>query len=225
MKKIMDYNIISNSPVFMGVKPENCEQLLSEIVHQFRTYNKGKTIALTGEKCNNLLIVISGSVRGEMTSASGRLIKIEDVPTSGTIAISFIFGKNNSFPVDVIANEDCKILFIPKESLLVLLKKNDLVLTNFLNIISQKSQFLSNKLKFLSFNSIKEKFANFLLNKAKDNLNCIYLTETQQQISDLFGVARPSLARTIKEMADEGLIEVKNKEIKILNKEALKRII
>ena len=100
-----------------------------------------------------------------------------------------------------------------------------MVLTNYLNSISTRTQFLSQKISFLNFKTIKEKVAHFLLQKAGDRFHSIELHNTQQQLADLFGVARPSLARVLSEMQNEGLIEIERKTVKLVNKAALNSLL
>ena len=99
--------------------------------------------------------------------------------------------------------------------------KNDKILINFLDMISNSSQFLSEKIKFLNFKTIKGKLAQFILQKAGDNTSEIVLKMTQNDLADFFGVTRPSVARALGEMEEEGLIEAKGKNIKILDKKQL----
>jgi len=43
-------------------------------------------------------------------------------------------------------------------------------------------------------------------------------------LANLFGVARPSLSRTITEMQQENIIEIENKIVKIKNLPALRKL-
>lgn len=219
-------NIIPGAPVFRGIKPEETEEILLNTTNQVRSYKSGTLIFQGGDECNNLLTVVEGSVRGEMTDISGKVIKIEDIIAPQHIAAAFIFGENNRFPVNVIANSDVKILFIPKLSFMELLQKNKTVLKNYLNIISNRAQFLSNKIKFLSFKTIKSKIANYILELSKlQNSSSIVIPQTQKDLADYFGVTRPSLARIIGEIESEGLILAKGKKIEIVDKGGLTRLL
>ena len=51
------------------------------------------------------------------------------------------------------------------------------------------------------------------------------MDRSQQEMADYFGVSRPSLARELAHMQDEGLISVDRKHITILNPEKLKKLI
>ena len=139
----MDCNQLSGSPLFKGVSDSDIEAILSAVPFRIRKFKGGNLISQSGEPVNSLMIVTSGTVKGEMVDDAGRVIKIEDIPAPGTLATAFIFGKANRFPVNVIAISEGEILSIEKPDFLKLLMGNDIILVNFLNMISNRSQFLS----------------------------------------------------------------------------------
>ena len=217
----MDYTRLSGSPLFKGVSDNDIETILSSVNYRIRKFKAGTLISQSGEAVESLMIVISGTVKGEMVDDAGRVIKIEDIPAPGALATAFIFGSRNRFPVNVIALSDGEILSVEKPELLKLLMRNDILLLNFLNIISNRSQFLSEKIKFLNFKTIKGKLAHFILNKAGDNKEIIVLDMTQNELADFFGVARPSVSRALGELEQEGFIEAAGKSIRIMNRKGL----
>ena len=217
----MDYNLLENIPIFKGIPSGEIETILSEIPHRIRKFQAGSMISQSGETVSSLMVVLDGVVKGEMVDYAGRVIKIEDIPAPGALASAFIFGNRNKFPVNVIAVSDTELLIIEKVDFMKLLMRNDVVLINFLNMISNRSQFLSEKIKFLNFKTIKGKLAHYILQKAGSDGISISLDITQNDLADFFGVARPSVARTIKELELEFYIEAKGKKIKILDKDGL----
>jgi len=220
------YQIISNSPFFRGLTPQDVEVILSKISHSVKSFSKGQTIAQREEEVKNLCIVLAGTVKGEMVDFSGKILKIEEMTAPQPIAHAFLFGERNRYPVDVIAIEDCKILFIPKPDVVRMLQQSDVILRNYLNAISNRAQFLSNKLWFLSFRTIKEKVAHYLLNLSRsESKTTIILPKSHQELAEFFGVTRPSLARVFAEMQDEGIIKVDRREIAIINRSKLLEMI
>ncbi len=217
----MDYSLLANAALFKGLTPVEVESILSEVPFRLRKFQAGFMISQSGEPVTSLIIVISGSVKGEMVDYAGRTIKIEDIPAPGALAAAFMFGGKNKFPVNVIAASDGELLYIEKADFLKLLMKKDIILINFLDMISNRSQFLSEKIKFLNFKTIKGKLAHYILQKAGTDATVITLDKTQNDLADFFGVARPSVARAIKELEDEFYLESKGKKIKILDKEGL----
>ena len=110
---------------------------------------------------------------------------------------------------------------IEKSDFLKLLMRNNIILVNFLDMISNRSQFLSEKIKFLNFKTIKGKLAHFILQKAGNERSSVMFDLTQNELADFFGVARPSVARALGELEEEGYLEAKGKNIKIIDKEGL----
>jgi CRP-like cAMP-binding protein len=222
---MMNFQLLTLCPLFKGITEKEAEFLFKKIHFQVKNYSKDEIVVAAGETVNNLLIVISGSVRGEMIDYSGKIIKIEDIEAPKPLATAFLFGQQNKYPVTVTANNDAGILTIPVTEFLKLLQLNTQILKNYLNSISSRAQFLSNKLNFLSFKTIKGKVAHYLLQQAGEKFHSVELKNTQQQLADLFGVTRPSLARVFGEMQKEGLINIQSKTVSLLDKKALNQLI
>ncbi|MGE5394108.1 MAG: Crp/Fnr family transcriptional regulator [Candidatus Saccharibacteria bacterium] len=217
--------ILCQSSVFLGLTPEDIRSLFNQIHYQVKTYGKNEVITSAGDVCDRLLIVQQGSVKAEMNDYSGKTIKIEDLGVPQPLATAFLFGRQNRFPVTVSANTEVEMVSIPKSEFVKLLQLNSRILNNYLNTISTRAQFLSQKLKFLSFKTIKQKIAHYLLEKAGDKLHTVEVPQSQEQLAEMFGVTRPSLARSLGEMVQEGLIETQRRSIKILNKEQMNQLL
>lgn len=211
--------------MFSGIPEDECRALFSKIHYQVRKFEKDAIVVQGGEEVTNLFVVLSGSVRGEMIDYSGKTVKIEDIEAPRPLAAAFLFGKENKFPVTVTANKKAELLAIPVVEFLKLLQLNTRLLRNYLNSISTRAQFLSQKLHFLSFKTIKEKVAHFLLQQAGDRLHSFELKNTQQQLAELFGVTRPSLARVLGEMQSENLIKIEKKTVTLLDKQELNSLL
>ena len=215
------YEELTKTIIFNGLDAESVESLLKGKIFRINKFNKDEYVAYNDDICNNLLILVEGSVRGDMTDFSGKTIKIEDIKAPGPIASAFIFGRHNRYPVDVIANEHTVVLTLPKESLIKIFKEDDRVLKNFLNVISNRAQFLSNKIKFLSFKTIKGKIAHYILELSGENKQHVVLPKTLTELAEFFGVTRPSLSRALLEMQRDGLISADRKNIIIRDRKKL----
>ena len=222
---MIDFQLLQQCPVFKGISEKQTQVLLSKIHFQIKNYKKDEIVAFAGDEVKNLYILLSGSVKGEMIDYSGKTIKIEDIEAPKPLAAAFLFGKENRYPVTVTANNLVKMLAVPVHEFLKLLQLDAQILKNYLNSITTRTQFLSQKLHFLSFKTIKEKVAHYLLTRAGDSFHSVELKNTQQQLADLFGVTRPSLARVFSEMQKEQIIRMERKTVTILNREALNNLL
>ena len=215
-----------NNPLFRGITPERLFADLEEISFHTRSYKKGEILAQQGAVCNRLVILTKGSVRGEMIDYSGRLIKVEDIAAPRAIAPLFLFGEENRYPVEVTANEPTEVIELPKSSVLRLFRKNEQFLENYMNLSANYARTLSDKLFFMSFKTIRQKLASYLLRLYKQQQQThITLDRSQQELSDYFGVSRPSFARELAHMQEDGLLIADRKHITILQKEELVRLI
>lgn len=220
-----DFSILSQSPVFKGLKPENIENLLLNTIFQVKRFQKNELIVSKGEPVKNLFIIHKGCVSGEMLDYSGKMLKVEDIEAPNPLATAFLFGNNNLFPVSVTANSEVEILAIPTSEFLKMMQKEQKVLINYLNVISSRAQFLSDKLQLLSFRNIRSKVAFYLLKRAAPGLQIVEMPKNQKQLADLFGVTRPSLARVLSEMQKENIIRLEKKSIRILNRQLLNSLL
>ena len=95
----------------------------------------------------------------------------------------------------------------------------------FLTHNANRTQFLTNRLQLLSIKTIKGKLAHFLLENSTGEGKPFVINRNQTELADFFGVARPSLARSLSEMVQEGLISINKKEYIVLNSKGLRELL
>ena len=215
-------DLLRECNLFRGMSDTEISSVLSGHLGRIKNYARGTLIAQAGDEVRFLLILLQGSVKGEMIDYTGKVIKIEDIEPPRSLAPAFLFGKRNRYPVNITSGEDTKVLSIPRDRFLLMLQESEKVLVNFINIISSRGQFLSNKIKFLSFSTIKGKLAHYLLDiSVQTASNSFVLPHSQSQLSELFGVARPSIGRAIGEMNQDGILRTVGKRVEILDRAGL----
>ncbi len=221
------FSEISKIPVFKGFKTSEIIQLLNTTRYQIREYEPESVIAHTGDNCNNLYLLISGSIRGEMNNYNDKSIVVSEIHAPDTFAEAFLFANKNKLLINIIATTHTKILIIYKNDLLQLLNKNIKILNNYLNITSNRFVIVTEKVKFLMIKTVKGKLANYILDLEKENKDKLSfsLGKTHEELAALFGITRPAFTRNLVKMKNEGLVEIKNKEIKILNREKLLKLL
>ncbi|MFZ2287938.1 MAG: Crp/Fnr family transcriptional regulator [Bacteroidales bacterium] len=220
----MKYPLLSRSQLFAGLNDSEIESLLGSVNYRVRFFPAGAVAALAGEDISSVMIVLSGSMKGEMTDLAGRTIKIEDVNPPQALASAFIYGSGAHYPVNVIANIDSELLIIGKGEYLNLMLSDRRILLNYLTVVCTKALFLSARLRFLSFHTIKGKLAHYLSSLPGASSGRVQTDRTQQALSEFFGVTRPSLARVLGEMEKEGLISVERREVRLLDPRGLSRL-
>jgi len=220
----MDYDVISRIPLFSSIEKRELVRIFSELNISETNFRKDALLAMQDESCSRLIILLSGSVKGEMIDSSGRMVKVEDIFAPNPLAILFLFGQNNRFPVQIIARENVTALVIPKQSVIKMLSMNQTLLKNYLDVSAEFASILSRKLHFMSFRTIRQKLAVYIINLSKESQSdVIELDKTKSALAEYFGVSRPSLERELTKMQQDGLISTQKKKIEIKNKKELMR--
>ncbi|MGL5568964.1 MAG: Crp/Fnr family transcriptional regulator [Cetobacterium sp.] len=203
MKKIENLEKIK---IFKGVKEEKLLKIFDSIPYNINKFEKNDIVLFRGDCLDGALIIIEGSLSAEMLKDNGDIQKIENLFEGDIIASAFIFGQKNIIPVDLIALSSLKILHLNKKNLLKIFKIEEKILVNFLNEISDKTQFLSNKI-WRSFNkkTIKDKMLDYISENKVGNI--FEFQQTVKELSELFGVSRPSLSRVISELIEEQFLK------------------
>jgi len=210
-------------PVCKNIPDKERKNFLNELNFKTKSFKKGEWIAQQGDIVKALYILLKGSVKAEMISDSGTVLNIETIYAPNPLAPSFLFAEKNEFPVDVVALEECEIILISKDSIMKQLASNESFLQGFMAYNANRTRFLSERLKFLSTKTIKGKLAQYILEKST---NMVFnLGVNQTALAEYFGVARPSLSRSLSEMIDDGIISLKGKHGKILNFTKLRELI
>jgi len=213
--------ILVKSPIFNGLSENELEKLLSTKIFQRKSFEKDIVVVSENDVCNNLLIIVEGSVRGEMSDENDKILKIEDIRAPRPIAPAFLFGQNNFYPVTIITNERTVLYYFPKSTVIKILQESEIVLYNFLNLISDRAQFLSDKIKFLQFNTIKSKILKYIFDISGGRKKDISLPVSQTRLAEIFGITRPSLVRAFNELEKEGFFKMCRNQIFDINHEKI----
>lgn len=212
-------------PVCSKLNIDDEEAFLDNLKCTINTYQKDDLIIRQGDVCDALYMLTSGSVKTEMITENGNILGIEIIKAPRPLAPAFVFSDNNRFPVDVTALEEIEIMKIPKAEIMRLMTTNPDFMSSFMTHNANRTQFLTNRLQLLSIKTIKGKLAHFLLENSPGEGKLFEINRNQTELADFFGVARPSLARSLAEMVQERLISINKKEYIVLNSKGLRELL
>ncbi|MEG0949099.1 MAG: Crp/Fnr family transcriptional regulator [Bacteroidales bacterium] len=224
-KSELDRIDLKNCPICNGIPANMQDAFIDQLDYKVLHVKKGEIIARQGDIVKALYLLVKGSVKTEMTNEGGQVIGIENMKAPRPLAPAFLFAESNRFPVDVTALEPSVIIQIPKEEVMKQLAVNPHFMQGYLKFNANRTQFLSEKLKLMTIRTIRGKLAYYLLHHTASGETSCVLDRNQTELAELFAVARPSLARTIAELEEEGIIRHEKKTVYILNRHALQQLI
>ncbi len=202
---------------------EDIENIKCTIPHALKMFKRGEHIAFQGDLVQHLVMLVRGKVKTEIVSNSGLTLPMEEIAAPYPLAAAFLFADNNRFPVDVIAMEECEVLFISKESVEKQIAKCPGFMRGFMAFNANRMQYISERLKIFAQKGIKAKTAYYIISREVGGE--FDLGRSVSSLANYFGVERPSLSRAVSEMVRDGIITFNSGKGKVLNFKALEELL
>lgn len=217
---------LSKNELFAGLSIGELENIFSSTRHFLEKYKKGEVVRLQNSKYDDLLIVLSGEIVAEMHDQNGKVVKLDIFNPGYTIGPGIAFRKDNRLPVTLVSRADSTLLNLPRKTLLDLCQENRKFLMNLLEDIGSKIDFLAKRIRTVEFRTIKQKIAKYILELSESSKSdTIEMKLSREELSEMFGVARPSLSRVLSELAKMGIIDLENRSIRIIRREELEEML
>lgn len=194
---------IYEMPLFKGGNRDTIEKIMHDFPSRYVHYKKGDTIAMQGNACRSLYILCEGSVYAKMISEEGKELTLDTLSAPDVLASAFIFSSEGIFPVTILANSDCSLWIVSKESLLKIIEEDSSVLRNYLTVISDHSMFLSKRLNEFALQTLSSRIISYIEKNGS--------IQNVQEAAFILGVARPSLSRVILQMLNRGVLKREDK--------------
>lgn len=200
--------------------------LFANTNYQIINYSKNDIIALENSPCNKIGLVINGMVDIKKTLSASKTIHVSSFSIGDFFGEIVAFSDVEVYPATVIASSDSEVLFLSKKEFINFCTSNPEFLNIFLNDLTNKVITLNKSITRLSFNSIRQKISNFLIQESNTyDSSLIKLKTTKEQLAESLGIPRPSFSRELINMKNEGLINYSRNVIRIIDKEGLEKIL
>lgn len=218
-------NKLRTIPFISTIEQDALETIIARGFVHIKTCKKGEYILHQNKTYEDLYMIITGQCYSEMIDLSGKNVLIDDFYNGDLLAAGVLFSQDNILPVSVIAKSPCEIAIITRNGVLELCRTSENFLLGYMRLISDKITFLTQKLYFISFKTIRSKIAGYLLSKLKAGKEYVVIDMSLEALSNYFGVTRPSLSRVIGELENENIISHEKNRYSILDKNRLSALL
>jgi CRP-like cAMP-binding protein/CheY-like chemotaxis protein len=192
-----------------------------------RTFKKKDMIFMEGQSPNDLYHIERGQVKTYKVNYDGKEL-ITGLYGEGEFLGYISLLEEKPYNENAEALEDVRVSIIPKEDFLTLIYSSKDVARKFIKILSNNFKEMENRLLEIAYQSVRQRVAHELLKLDEryghTNGNSV-ISITRRDISNIVGTATESLNRTLADFKDEGLIEISEEGLKILNKPRLERLL
>ncbi len=206
------YEILSRCPLFAGISREEMPEILGCLDKRVAKIPKGDPVFLEGEPARFVGVVLSGGVQIVRDDYYGRRSVLTVVSPGELFAEAFVCAGVDALPVSAFALQSSTVLLLDCRRVMTGCGHDCLfhsrLVYNLLRGMARKNLVLTEKIRFMSRKTTREKLMEFLLDQAKRHGSAEFtIPYDRQALADYLGVERSAMSAEIGKLKKAGLIE------------------
>ena len=202
---------------------------IDEVVAVRRKVKRGAILFRNGEKFTNLYAIRTGFFKTCVDTEDGR-DQVTGFQMAGEV-IGLDGIVNDQHTCNAVALEDAEVCVMPFDRLEELSREITALQRHVHKIMSREIVREHGVILLLGSMRAEERLAAFLLNLVQRlfargfSQSELVLRMTREEIGSYLGLKLETVSRTFSKFADEGIVEVKQRHVRILKIDALKEIV
>jgi len=189
------------------------------------TYSKGENICKQGAFASSVLYISNGLVKLYLENYNKKLTNLQILKSSEFIGLSSIFG-DNIYNYSIVALKDTDICLIEKEGFKKLIENNGSFAASLIRKYCETESYLFEKFRSISYKQMNGRLADVLLYLSSEKLRKeqVFSYINRKDIADFACISKESTVTLLTEFKNDGIIDMKGKDIKIKKPDVLKSI-
>src|SRR5688572_4247494 len=192
-----------------------------------KNYKKKEVIFSEGHLPGGVYFINKGKVKTFKSNEDGKEYITNLYKEGDFIGYTAILEDSN-YTESAAALEDAEVCMIQRQDFLTLVYSNREVANKFIKLLSNNLIEKEDRLLSLAYNSVRKRVAEALLmlrerykEQSRDDFS-IHIS--REDLSNIVGTATESLIRTLSDFKDEGLVELKAGQVKIIDTRKLEHM-
>lgn len=212
----------------MGLKADELDKI-EEIIAVRRKVKRGARLYSNGEKFTSLFAIRTGFFKTCITTEDGRNQVTGFQMAGEIIGLDGIVKERHT--CDAVALEDAEVCVMPFERIEELSREVAALQRHVHKIMSREIVREHGVMLLLGSMRAEERLAAFLLNLVQRlhargfSQSELLLRMTREEIGSYLGLKLETVSRTFSRFVEEGIVEVKQRHVRILDTAALKMIV
>jgi CRP/FNR family transcriptional regulator len=208
---------------------QNDMHKLDEVVTTRKKIKQGDLLFENGETFTSLYAIRTGFFKTSVASEDGRE-QVTGFQMAGEI-IGLDGIVNDHHTCNAVALEDAEVCVMPFDHIEDLSREFPVLQKHVHKIMSREIVRENGMMMLLGNMSAEERLANFLVNLIQrlfargQSQSEFILRMSREEIGSYLGLKLETVSRTFSKYSEEGIIEVKQRHIKILKPDALKQLV
>ncbi len=180
-----------------------------------RIYSAGEGLFDAGDPADGLYYVKSGEVRVYKMDEQGREVEVVRLESGDFFGDAVLF-VHEVFPAYAEAVQDSEVFFLDKPRLFRDIEEVPGLAREFITLLARKCVTLNRRIEALGLQTVRQRLTQYLLLRCQGKAGCtIELDMKKSELARLLGTISETLSRNLKQLQEEGLIQVEGRTIRI----------
>ncbi len=214
-------DVLRGVPLFASL-PEQELQAFAPLMRE-RRVARGGVILMQGDPGDALYLIAGGQVKVVLIGEDGREV-ILSVLGPGSFFGEMSLLDNEPRSAHVVAMEDAVLLQLRRDDFQARLRSSPDVAISLLRELSRRLRRADDTIGSLALRDVNGRIAHLLLELAdEEGGDRIARRLTHATIAQMVGASRETVSRTLRALANAGILRVSRREIVLLNREPLRQ--
>jgi len=174
-----------------------------------------------GDEAKSFYFIESGTVRVFKTDEQGRELEVARIE-GGDFLGEAIALHGGRYPFSAEAARDSVVRSFDRAEVWRAVDRTSGAARYFVGLLARKCVLLSGRVESLGLKTVRQRLAEYLVQHCAGCPGVIDLSVTKGELARLLGTIAETLSRTLRQMQEDGLIEVRGRAIKIVDCRRLK---
>lgn len=218
---------IKENTLFTGLNPAQLDAF-KEVV-SITPHKRREVVFMEGDDCRGLYIIRTGRIKVLRSSSTGKEQIIKILNPGDLLGFEVLYNARH-YKNTAMAMEDSELCYMEKHAFFNILEKEPAIAKKLIISMGRELNHAYERIGNLGLLNAREKLAHLLYTLASEyGVACeggtkLNLTLSRLEIAELLGITQETSIRLLKNFKEEGVLEIKRKEIIIKSLEKLRQL-
>lgn len=216
---------IRENTIFTGLNDSQLDAFKDVVI--ISSYKKREVVYLDGDDCSGLYIIRTGRLKLVRSSSTGKE-QIINILNPGDLLGFEVFYEGRVYKNTAVAMEDSELCYVEKNAFFKILEREPDISKKLIISLGKELNHAYERIGNLGLLNAKEKLGHLLYTLANeygvksDGGVTLNLTLSRLEIAELLGITQETSIRLLKSFKEDGILEIRRKEILIKSMSRLK---
>lgn len=219
--------MLEENPIFTGLTADELERALELMRARRRVYERGELVQRLGEPFTHVGIVLEGAIEGSFDNERFDQVNMNRFGPGDSWGAAYACAGTAESPIQLEALTLTQAVLLDVRPLMggtgtsatsspdgAALRAH--LLRNMLALVSHQATFLARKVMILGQGTLRDRVVMFLRGLPADADGWRRLPFTQTAMAQFIGANRSALSRELGRMADDGVIQLDGRRVRLL---------